>query len=74
MAGAHRLVPISEDEVVTFPDLSIWEQRYQCLVEREINPDRSITDLMTAIRGSHVLSERDDEIEIAETITPLEVP
>ena len=53
--GVSELRPVSEDEVITAADGSIWEQVYELHVERQINPSRANTTLITSIEGDHRL-------------------
>jgi hypothetical protein len=55
--GILELRGVDEDEVGTFADMSIWEQRYTVKVERKINPRRASTQLVTSIEGRHRLAE-----------------
>lgn len=64
-----------EDEVFTGGDVTVWEQRASIWLEREINPDRSITQLVTEIQGLHSLEPTTDpENPLVETRTELESP
>ncbi len=42
-----------EDELDTFADITVWEQRYEIAVERVIKPARAVTQLLLSIQGLH---------------------
>jgi hypothetical protein len=46
-----------EDEVATFDDYTVWEQRATIKVQRDINPRRNSTAFVTSIEGRHRLAE-----------------
>lgn len=50
--GVREMRPVEEGPVMTFDNISVWEQRYSLHVEREINPARD-APLITSIQGNH---------------------
>jgi hypothetical protein len=69
VAGTTELRPVSEDEVQTFEDVTIWEQVYTLNVERQINPHRAATVVATEIEGHH--TPHDIEETAPENLNPL---
>lgn len=69
--GVGPLRPVEEDEVATFDDLTIWEQRYEVAVDVEINPFRAITQTVTEIEGRHSLSDIPDGHALDPLVTTL---
>lgn len=53
IAGTKEMRPTDEDEVATFAEFTVWEQRYELDVERVIDPNRDETILVTSIEGRH---------------------
>lgn len=51
--GASEIRPVTEDEVATFDDVTIWEQTYAIHVARAIDPARKSTRFVTSIQGDH---------------------
>ncbi len=62
----------TESEVSTGVDDSAWEQRYSVRMQRAINPDRLITELMTEIESGNELD--DVTPALITTITPIAPP
>lgn len=71
--GIHELRPQSEDEVFTGGE-TVWEQRYTCKVEREINPARLVTGIVTTIETKNNLDGANAANPVVDTITTVEVP
>lgn len=59
--GVGPLRPQEEDEVATFADFTVWEQRYLVDVDIEINPQRGITQLLESIQVNTQLDGIDDD-------------
>ncbi len=72
--SVSELRPVSEDELATFGDLSIWEQRYTLAVERVMNPERDNGEALTAIEGKNnfTADEGDDANPVVDTTADLE--
>lgn len=46
-----ELRPTEEDEVLTLKEFSVWELKFTCEVERIINPQRDVTQLLLSIEN-----------------------
>ncbi|MBA2718929.1 MAG: hypothetical protein H0U52_06780 [Chloroflexi bacterium] len=53
--GTCEMRAVEEDEVFTADDATVWEQTYSVKVERQINPNRGSTALITSIKGNNNL-------------------
>lgn len=51
--GEPRLV--EEDEVLTAAEATVWEQRYRVPLTAELDPARSVTQLLLSIEGRHTV-------------------
>lgn len=69
----YELRPVSEDELATFADVAIWEQRYLIGVDRSIDPDRDNEDVLMSIEAKNNLTDADDENPLVETVSDVEI-
>lgn len=56
LATIGELRETDEDELDTFEDVTVWQQRYEIAVDRIINPARDVTQLLLSIQGNHTES------------------
>lgn len=73
LKGTADMRPISEDEVFTGGDYSVWEQRYTLLVDRFLNPERLNTKILTSIEGANNLDGADPGNPVVDTVSTLEI-
>lgn len=55
VTGVGIMRPTFEDELATFADVTIWEQRYELEVDVDINPQRGITKKLLEIETRNKL-------------------
>ncbi|HWU91603.1 MAG TPA: hypothetical protein VN253_30255 [Kofleriaceae bacterium] len=50
---------VSEDEIITAADATVWEQRYTVGLTTVLNPSRGVTQLLLEIEGQHQVEGSD---------------
>jgi hypothetical protein len=72
LKSVYELRPLYEDELITTGDLTIWEQRYVIGVDRMINPDRDVSDVLLDIEAQNNLVDVDaDDPDANDDVNPL---
>ncbi len=64
----------SEEEVNTFAEYTLWEQRFAVHTQVDINPNRAITTQVTSVDVANSLDGADPINPIVETVITLEAP
>lgn len=72
--GIQEIRPVSEDELATAKDLTIWEALYSIRVERRINHNRLITEILTEIEAGHRVDGADPANPVYTTRSTLGAP
>lgn len=49
----YRMIPQREDEVATGEGITIWRQQYQVKTQRDVNPNRTVSQLLLEIQALH---------------------
>lgn len=70
----HEFRAASEEEVYTFMEYTLWEQRYTVEVQVDINPDRAVTTQVGEIDVANNLDTDGATDLTVETLTTLEAP
>jgi hypothetical protein len=55
--GVSELRGVYEDETETFDNITVWEQRYEVLVNTTVNRARGIAELLTSIQDKHSVDD-----------------
>lgn len=72
--SAYELRPVSEDELATFGDVTVWEQRYLIGVDRVINPDRDVDDVLVDIEARNNFVDDEAANPVVDSIAELAAP